>query len=133
MDVQIFTLCDYAARDDRNKLNIIGTFDKLYSEFLPFTTQQRYSIASRITFSKSEGTKYTLEVNIIDGNGQKIIQSINGNIDCIFQKNETKTSFSFVICLPPITFVKFGEYAIRMSVANKLVKDFSFWVEAFKK
>ncbi len=52
MDIQIAILCD-AATDNNGKLNILGTFDTIYSAQLPATHPQ-CSIALRMTFSKGE-------------------------------------------------------------------------------
>ena len=52
MKVEVFCLCD-AATDNRGKLNILGTFDQIYSSKMP-VVHPACAIALRMRFNKME-------------------------------------------------------------------------------
>jgi len=52
MEIEIFTLCDFA-QDNNSKLTVVGTFDAIYSKQFPFV-QQSFSVACRLRFSEKE-------------------------------------------------------------------------------
>jgi hypothetical protein len=73
MDVEIFTLCD-AATVSGGKLNILGSFDKLYSETFPFQHPD-LAVAVKLRFDAMEGGVHVMEVRMIDLDGRPIIPS----------------------------------------------------------
>jgi len=73
MDVEIFTLCD-AATVSGGKLNILGSFDKLYSETFPFQHPD-LAVAVKIRFDALESGLHLMEIRLIDLDGKPIIPS----------------------------------------------------------
>ena len=74
MDIQIAVLCD-AATDNNGKLNILGTFDTIYTSQLPATHPQ-CSIAVRMTFNKVEDGTHTVKLNFVDEDGKSVMPPI---------------------------------------------------------
>jgi hypothetical protein len=77
MEIEIFTLCDYAV-DNAGKLTIVGTFDNVNVQTLPW--QQMLGIAVRLRFEKKQIGKHLFELKIIDPN-KTIAGNINGDIN----------------------------------------------------
>jgi hypothetical protein len=74
MDIQIAVLCD-AATDNNGKLNILGTFDTIYTSQLPAIHPQ-CSIALRMTFSKVEEGPHKVKLNFVDEDGHSVMPPI---------------------------------------------------------
>ena len=57
MKIEIFTLCDAATTDAGGKLNILGSFDRLYAVQAPITHPQ-CALAIKLRFERvEEGAK----------------------------------------------------------------------------
>ena len=67
MDIQIAVLCD-AATDNNGKLNLLGTFDTIYTTQLP-AQHPHCAIALRTTFSKVEEGKHVVKMSFVDEDG----------------------------------------------------------------
>ena len=67
MDIQIATLCDFAA-DYNGKLVISGTFDTLVARAMP-VVHPACALAMRICFTPEDVGRHKLSINIIDEDG----------------------------------------------------------------
>jgi len=74
MDIQVAVLCD-AATDYNLKLNILGTFDTIYTAQLPAIHPQ-CSIALRMTFSKGEEGAHKVKLNFVDEDGKLVMRAL---------------------------------------------------------
>ena len=77
MEIEIFTLCDYAA-DNGGKLTVVGTFDNITTQSLPAI--QQLGIAIRLRFSAKQVGNHKIELKITDPTKDSIA-NINGNIN----------------------------------------------------
>ena len=74
MDIQVAALCD-AATDYKSKLNMLGTFNSVYTTELPANYPQ-CSIALRIVFKRIEEGEHKLRINFVDEDGKFVMPSI---------------------------------------------------------
>ncbi len=71
MDIQIATLCDFAADYGNGKLVINGTFDALRAPQLP-VVHPHCSLAMRICVLPEDSGDHKMTINIIDEDGASI-------------------------------------------------------------
>ncbi len=71
MDIQIATLCDFAADYGNGKLVINGTFDALRAPQLP-VVHPHCSLAMRICVLPEDSGDHKMTINIIDEDGNSI-------------------------------------------------------------
>ena len=74
MDIQIAVLCD-AATDYKGKLNLLGTFNSVYTRELPANYPQ-CSIVLRVVFKRVEEGSHKLRINFVDEDGKFVMPSI---------------------------------------------------------
>lgn len=77
MEIEIFTLCDYAA-DNGGKLTVVGTFDNITTPSLPVL--QQLGIAIRLRFSARQTGAHTMALKITDPT-KASIANINGSLN----------------------------------------------------
>lgn len=77
MEIEIFTLCDYAA-DNGGKLTVVGTFDNITTQSLPVI--QQLGIAIRLRFSARQTGPHTMALKITDP-AKASIANINGSLN----------------------------------------------------
>ncbi|MDB5274069.1 MAG: hypothetical protein JWO58_2436 [Chitinophagaceae bacterium] len=77
MEIEIFTLCDYAT-DNGGKLTIVGTFDNVTTPTLP--VQQMIGIAIRLRFSEKQTGNHNIELKITDPS-KAAVGNMNGTIN----------------------------------------------------
>ena len=70
MDIQIATLCDFAA-DYNGKMVISGTFDALAAKAIP-VVHPHCALAMRICLLPEDTGNHTMTINIIDEDGNSI-------------------------------------------------------------
>jgi hypothetical protein len=71
MDIQIATLCDFAADYGNGKLVINGTFDALRAAQLP-VVHPHCSLAMRICVLPEDSGEHKMTINIIDEDGKSV-------------------------------------------------------------
>ena len=71
MDIQIATLCDFAADYGNGKLVINGTFDALRASQFP-VVHPHCSLAMRICVLPEDSGDHKMTINIIDEDGNSI-------------------------------------------------------------
>ena len=117
MDIQIAVLCD-AATDNNGKLNILGTFDTIYTSQLPAIHPQ-CSIAIRMTFSKSEEGSHKVKLNFVDEDGKSVMPPIEIPIDVQVPDETIFLSRNFIVNIQKLKFDKEGLYSIDIAVNGR--------------
>ena len=117
MDIQIAILCD-AATDTNGKLNILGTFDTIYTSQLPAVHPQ-CSIALRMTFSKVEEGTHKVKLNFVDEDGKLVMPSVDIPVDVAVPDDTIFISRNFIINIQQLKFDKPGQYAIDIAVDGR--------------
>ena len=117
MDIQIAVLCD-AATDNNGKLNLLGTFDTIYTTQLP-AVHPHCAIALRTTFSKGEEGKHTVKLSFVDEDGKPVMPNIDIPIDVAVPEDTIFISRNFLINIQQLKFDKPGLYSIDIAVDGR--------------
>ena len=112
MEVEIFTLCDFA-QDNNSKLTIVGTFDSINARQFP-VTHPICSIACRLRFAAKESGAHHFRLRLIDTSGKEIIQPVQGEINIAPPSNSQFASINIVINFNQLQFEKPGRYSFEL-------------------
>ena len=121
MTIQVAVLCD-AATDYNGKLNLLGTFDTIYTPELPAQHPQ-CSIATRIAFERMEEGQHTLVVSFVDEDGQPIMSSMDVPVDVTFPPDATFISRNFIVNIQQLKLEKTGLYSIDLSIDGRALSS----------
>jgi len=114
---EIFTLCD-AATQSGGKLNILGTFDTIFSPKLPATHPQ-CSVALRLRFERIEEGEHRIKVNVVDEDGHLVMPSFDLNVNVRMGDDAQTVSANWVINIQRLQFKSYGQYAIHLAVDGR--------------
>ena len=117
MDIQMAVLCD-AATDNNGKLNVLGTFDTIYTSQLPAIHPQ-CSIAIRMTFNKVEEGAHKVKLNFVDEDGKSVMPPIEIPIDVTVPDETIFLSRNFIVNIQKLKFEKEGLYSIDIAVDGR--------------
>ena len=117
MDIQIAVLCD-AATDNNGKLNLLGTFDTIFTSQLPAVHPQ-CSIALRMTFNKVEEGHHKAKLNFVDEDGKSVMPPIEMPVDVQVPEDTIFLSRNFIVNIQKLKFEKEGLYSIDIAVDGR--------------
>ncbi len=117
MDIQIAVLCD-AATDNNGKLNLLGTFDTIFTSQLPAIHPQ-CSIALRMTFNKVEEGHHKVKLNFVDEDGKPVMPHIEMPVDVQVPDETIFLSRNFIVNIQKLKFEKEGLYSIDIAVDGR--------------
>jgi hypothetical protein len=117
VNAEIFALCD-AATQAGGGLNILGTFDTIFSSQLPATHPQ-CSIAVRLRFEKIEEGEHRIRVNVVDEDGRLVMPSFDLNVNVRMDEEAQSVSVNWVINIQRLQFRSYGQYAIHLAVDGR--------------
>ena len=118
MDIQVAVLCD-AATDNNGKLNILGTFDTIFTAQLPASHPQ-CSIALRMMFNKVEEGQHKIRLNFVDEDGKSLMQKpIEQQVDVQVPEETIFLSRNFIVNIQNLRFEKEGLYSIDIAVDGR--------------
>ena len=117
MDIQIAVLCD-AATDNSGKLNILGTFDTIYSKEFPAIHPQ-CSIALRMTFNKGEEGQHTVQLFCMDEDGKPVMPNIDMPVEVVLPEDSIFISRNFIVNIQKLKFEKEGLYSINLALDGR--------------
>ena len=118
MKVELFALCD-AATDYQGKLNILGTFDSIWSKQMP-AAHPLCAVALRLRFQKMEEGEHKVRISIIDEDGKEVVKPVEASVNVQF-KNVPLSSLStnMILNLQGLKFPKYGEYSIDLAIDGR--------------
>jgi hypothetical protein len=117
MDIQVAVLCD-AATDNNGKLNILGTFDTIFSKEFPAIHPQ-CSIALRMTFNKVEEGKHTVRLNFVDEDGKAVMPNIDMPVEVAVPDDSIFISRNFIVNIQKLKFEREGLYSINIALDGR--------------
>ncbi|HNQ62231.1 MAG: hypothetical protein UZ12_BCD005001561 [Bacteroidetes bacterium OLB12] len=109
MEVEIFTLADYAADQGNSKLTVVGTFDTLFTQNLP-TKHPHCSLAVRIRIANSEAGKHDFEIKTIGPDGKEFSPKIKGDLTVMQNPNADYTTLNLVMNMNNLKLERAGKY-----------------------
>ena len=117
MDIQVAVLCD-AATDYKGKLNLLGTFNSVYTKELPANYPQ-CSIVLRIVFKRVEGGEHKLRINFVDEDGKFVMPSIELPFEVNVPPGDSFLYRNFILNIQRLKFENFGQHAIDIAIDGR--------------
>ena len=117
MEIEIFTLCDFA-QDNNSKLTVVGTFDSINSKQFPFV-HGNFSVACRLRFSEKEAGPHDMRLRFIDGKGEELIKSIEGQMNIPPPRNNQYSAVNLVFNFNQVKFEKPGRYSFELYIDDE--------------
>lgn len=122
MDIQIATLCDFAA-DYNGKLVISGTFDTLAARALP-VVHPACALALRFCFTPEDAGRHKLSINIINEDGESLDPNnmpIQPEFDVQLPKGMPFLTRNIVMNLQGLRFPEDGIYSIDIGCDDEVL------------
>lgn len=122
MDIQIASLCDYAA-DYNGKLVVTGTFDTLAARALP-VVHPMCALALRFCFTHDDSGRHKLSINIIDEDGEPLDEKnmpIEPEFDVKLPADVPFLTRNLIMNLQGLRFPKAGIYSIDIGCDGDLM------------
>jgi hypothetical protein len=119
MDLQIAVLCD-AATDNAGKLNILGTFDTIYTHQMPAVHPQ-CAIALRLSFSKVEEGSHKVRMGFMDEDGKAVMPNIDVPVEVRLPEDAIFVSRNFIVNIHQLKFEKPGLYSVDIGLDGRQV------------
>lgn len=121
MDIQIATLCDFAA-DYNGKLVISGTFDTLAARQLP-VVHPMCALALRFCFTQEDSGRHKLSLNIINEDGESLDPNnmpIEPEFEVGLPPNVPFLTRNVILNLQGLRFPKVGLYSVDISCDGEM-------------
>jgi uncharacterized protein DUF6941 len=75
MQINFAHLCDYASVSREGKLSVMGIFDKINAQQLPYTHPQAF-LAFQIEINSAEaGRPFAIEIHCVDADGNEVFKN----------------------------------------------------------
>ena len=123
MDIQIATLCDFAADYGNGKMVINGTFDALRATKLP-VVHPHCSLAMRICVLPEDSGDHRMTINIIDEDGNSVDPSkmpIRADMPIKVPDEVPFLTRNLVLNFQGLKFSSAGIYHVDVTVDGELV------------
>ena len=117
MKIEIFALCD-AATDSFGKLNILGTFETIYAASAP-VEHPACAVALRLRFERIERGEHTIQLNVIDADGNLMLPAVKANARVQFPDKLNSHATNLILNFQRLKLPKFGEYSIDLALDNR--------------
>ncbi len=122
MDIQIATLCDFAA-DYNGKMVISGTFDTLAARALP-VVHPSCALAMRFCFTQEDVGRHKMSINIINEDGESLDPKnmpIEPEFDVQLPNGVPFLTRNIVMNLQGLRFPEDGIYSIDISCDGEML------------
>ncbi len=116
MKIEIFTLCD-AATDAHGKLNILGTFDQIYSIKTP-VVHPSCAIALRLRFDKMEEGAHQVRLQMVNPDGVPVFEAMEGNVHPRMGDDIGSVAVNLILNFQRVKFDAFADYQINLTIDN---------------
>ena len=122
MDIQIATLCDFAA-DYNGKMVVSGTIDVLAAPALPIA-QPHCCLALRLCITPEDNGAHKFTVNIIDGDGKSIDAKmpIKADMPVDLPEDVPFLHRNLILNLQGLKFTEVGVYFIDVSIDGEVIQ-----------
>ena len=122
MDIQIATLCDFAA-DYNGKMVLNGTIDVLAAPALPIV-QPHCCLALRLCITPEDNGSHKFTVNIIDGDGKSLDDKmpINADMPVELPEDVPFVHRNLILNFQGLKFNEAGVYFLDISIDDELIQ-----------
>ncbi|MHC5119734.1 MAG: DUF6941 family protein [Planctomycetota bacterium] len=128
MNMEAFLLCD-AATDQNGKLNVLGAFDNIFAKETP-VRHRGCSIAARIRFSKIEAGDHSVEIFIVDADGNSIGPKLEGGISVRIGDNAPDAVVNLILNMQNLEFQQYGQYQIDLAIDGAVLASLPLHIRA---
>lgn len=119
MKVEVFCLCD-AATDNRGKLNVLGTFDQIYSAKMP-VVHPACAIALRMRFDKMEEGAHKVNIQLVDPDGHPVFQPMEGEVHPRMAPEVDSVAVNLILNFQHVKFEAFADYQINLTIDDQSI------------
>ena len=117
MNIQIACLCD-AATDYQGKLNLLGTFDTIFTRKLP-AVHPGCAIVLRIVFTPVEAGSHRLRLSFVDEDGRAVIQPLDLPFEVRLPPGAPSLSRNFILNLQQVKFERAGSHSVDVALDGR--------------
>ena len=118
MNVDVFTLCDFAQNTPGNKMNIVGTFNRIFARQIP-AVHPLCALAVLMRFEQIEQGTKNIRVSIIDSDGRPVVPILKAQLNVQISPNESDASVPLAVVIQQISLPRFGEYSVDLAVDGR--------------
>lgn len=118
MNVDVFTLCDFAQNTLGNKMNIVGTFNRIFARQIP-AVHPLCALAVLMRFEQIEQGTKNIRVSIIDSDGRPVVPILEAQMNVQISPNESDASVPLAVVIQQISLPRFGEYSVDLAVDGR--------------
>jgi hypothetical protein len=109
MEIEIFTLADFAADYGNGKLIVSGTFDTIFAGKYP-AVHPSCAIAIRIRVANSQAGQHDFELRPI---GLSTVNPVKGTMDVKLNPNTDHSTLNIIVNLNNLKLEKAGKYSFE--------------------
>ncbi|MFQ3577909.1 MAG: hypothetical protein SNJ52_02725 [Verrucomicrobiia bacterium] len=117
MNLLIAALCD-AATDYAGKLNILGTFDTIFSRDLP-VEHPSCAVAMRMVFNKIEEGQHHVRTEVVNADGKPVGPPMEVTLDIEVPDEIESLSRNLIINIQHWRFEHAGQYAVNIAIDGR--------------
>ena len=118
MNVDVFTLCDFAQNTPGNKMNIVGTFNRIFARQIP-AVHPLCALAVLMRFEQIEQGTKNIRVSIIDLDGRPVVPILEAQLNVQISPKESDASVPLAVVIQQISLPRFGEYSVDLAVDGR--------------
>jgi hypothetical protein len=118
MNVDVFTLCDFAQNTPGNKMNIVGTFNRIFARQIP-AVHPLCALAVLMRFQQIEQGTKNIRVSIIDSDGRPVVPILEAQLNVQISPNELDASVPLAVVIQQISLPRYGEYSVDLAVDGR--------------
>ena len=117
MKVQMFVLCD-AANESHGKLNLLGTFDRIFSAKMP-AMHPSCTIAGILRFQKIEEGEHKIKCTFCNADGKLVLPPLEKVIKVKIPPGGSSVNHNMVLNIHGLKLETYGEYSIDLAVNGR--------------
>jgi len=127
MEIELFTLCDFAEDMGNGKMVIVGTFDIIWATRMP-ATHPACSIAARIRVYQKDSGKHNLTISIKDSQGTQIVSPVEADFVAAITEEHESGVVSLTIGIGQLHLTTLGKHTVDLEIDGNIVKSLPFLV-----
>jgi len=127
MHTEVFALCD-AATDNAGKLNILGSFDTLFTNATP-AKHPACAVAIRLRFIQEEEGHHKIHLVIIDEDGGQVVPPLNGSIHVKVNPGYSTASMNLIVNFQGLEIKRYGEHRVEFRVDDRVIATLPLYVK----
>jgi hypothetical protein len=125
MEIELFTVCDFAEDMGNGKLVIVGIFDNITVKEFP-ATHPMMMVVAKVYFQKKEAGKHNLKVVVADPDGFVVVPNPLGEVEVKFAEGQERVAMNLVLAVGQMKLTKAGRYTVSLEIDDQPMRTISF-------